>query len=216
MRASSLLLSTLLATATLSAPLLAPTVALAATAEEATSYVTRIGNDTLATLNDASLNPAAVKSKLEALFNKEVDVDWVSKFVMGRSWRDLTPAQQTQYQKIYRQFLIEHYTSNFVEYTKGTTFKVTRAVAMPRDEQQVGMDIVRPGQAPVKAEYRIRGTGADLKIVDIAVEGVSLTTTQRQEFASVMQRYGFDYLIQQLQARLSAEQAKTQNVTAAK
>lgn len=211
MRISSLLLSTLLASAALSAAVFVPTIAIAATSEEATAYVNRVGTETLAILNDASLSADTVKSKLETIFKKEVDLEWISKFVMGRSWRDLTPAQQTEYQQIYSKFLIEHYTANFVEYTKGTTFKVARATALPRDEQQVAMDILRPGKPPVKSEYRIRGTGADLKITDIAIEGVSLTTTQRQEFASVMQRYGYDYLIKQLQARIASEQQKVQN-----
>jgi phospholipid transport system substrate-binding protein len=215
MRIPSLLLTALLATSALSSPVLAAEAPAAAAStlstEDASSYANRIGNETLAILTDSSLDAKAVKQKLETLFSKEVDLDGISKFVMGRSWRSLSDAQQKEYQKIYGQFLIEHYTSNFVEFTQGTTFKVGRVTAQPRNEQKVAMDILRPGKPPVKCEYRLSNSTGTTKIVDIAIEGVSLTTTQRQEFASVMQRQGYDYLISQLQSRIANEKQKVEN-----
>ena len=208
MRAThSVLLSALLATSALALPAVMPVSAMAATPEEASGYVTKVGDDALKILNGKT-SAADIKTQLEALFTREVDVDWVSKFVMGRSWKELSAEQQAKYQETYKRFLIEHYTSNFTQYTQGTSFKVTRTTPQQRGEQQVASEILRPGQQPIIAEYRVRGEGANLKIVDVIIEGVSLITTQRQEFASVMQRHGFDYLLQQLQARTEAEKQK--------
>ncbi len=203
--------SLLLCTALLALPLLAnaqeaaPTAASpAATSEsQATAFVGSVGSRALDVMKSGK-GASAIQSQLETLFNEVVDVDWVAKFVMGRNWRALTPAQQQSYMSAYRTFLIKHYTSNFTEYTQGTTFKVLRATAQQRGEQLVSTQIVRPGKPPVNIDYRVRGD----KVIDIAVEGVSLITTQRQEFASVMQRYGFDYLLNQLQQKTQAAIAK--------
>ncbi|HYB55744.1 MAG TPA: ABC transporter substrate-binding protein [Alphaproteobacteria bacterium] len=41
-----------------------------------------------------------------------------------------------------------------------------------------------------------------MKIIDVVVEGISMALTQRQEFASVIQREGLDGLLHELQIRV--------------
>lgn len=171
---------------------------------QAGAFVNDVGTKAIAIMKNGG-STANIQTQLEALFNQVVDVDWVAKFVMGRNWRALTPEQQQSYLTTYRTFLIKHYTSNFTEYTQGTTFKVLRTTPAPvKGEEIVSIQILRPGKPPVNIDYRVRNQ----KVIDIAVEGVSLITTQRQEFASVMQRYDFNYLLTQLQQQTEAAKAK--------
>src|SRR6185295_10235996 len=59
------------------------------------------------------------------------------------------------------------------------------------DDTMVNSQIVRPSGPPVRVEWRVRKqSDGSLKIVDVVVEGVSMTITQRSEFASVMQQGG--------------------------
>ncbi len=200
---ASLLLGSALLTAALPAFAQDAAPASVTDATQADALINDVGGKALNVMKSGG-GTASIQSQLEALFNASVDTDWVAKFVMGRNWRTLSPEQQQKYMSAYRTFLIKHYTSNFTEYTQGTTFKVVRTTAQARGEQLVGTQIVRPGKPPVNIDYRVRGQ----KIIDIAVEGVSLITTQREEFASVMQRYGFDYLLNQLQTKTQAAIAK--------
>jgi phospholipid transport system substrate-binding protein len=48
---------------------------------------------------------------------------------------------------------------------------------------------VNPPQ-PIKVDWRLAQSDQGLRIVDVIVEGVSLTVTQRSDFASVIQRNG--------------------------
>lgn len=162
----------------------------------AADYANSIGSQALAIISGKA-SEAQKQKDLEALFVRIVDTDWIAKFVIGAEWRKLKPTQQTDYLATYRKFLVKHYTSNFKEYTKGTTFKVVKSRPIGAQGQYlVGMKILRPTQQPVSLDYRVRQDApTQFRAIDIIVEGVSLLATQRSEFTSVIQRDGIDKLI---------------------
>jgi ABC-type transporter MlaC component len=53
------------------------------------------------------------------------------------------------------------------------------------------------GSQPVLVDYRVR-KNEKFAIFDIIVEGVSMITTQRSEFTSVLANHDMNYLITQL------------------
>ncbi len=55
--------------------------------------------------------------------------------------------------------------------------------------------------APVIVDYRVRGSNGCFKIFDVIIEDVSMITTQRSEFNSVIGNKGIDYLITQLASK---------------
>jgi phospholipid transport system substrate-binding protein len=90
----------------------------------------------------------------------------------------------------------------FTDYTSGT-FKITDAKSDGDDEFTVSMQIKsdESGSEPVMVDYKIRsdkGHKNNFAVFDIIVEGVSMITTQRSEFTSVVANKGMDYLITQL------------------
>jgi len=56
------------------------------------------------------------------------------------------------------------------------------------DQSQIAL--ANSNQPPVRVDWRVTGHGNAYKISDVTVEGVSMALTQRQEFASVIQRGG--------------------------
>lgn len=185
--------------------------ALAASADDAKAYASNIGDKVLDVMNDDATANAKKLSQLETLFVDVVDVDWVGRFVLGRHWRATDEAQRDAYLDAYRDFLIKHYTSRFAEYS-GETFTVEDAVQRREGEYMVRMNIQRPqGQAPVIVDYMLRENGESFKVFDIIVEGVSLISTQRSEFDSVVARNGVEKLTEMLKtktAQLTTETKK--------
>lgn len=173
-------------------------------AADAGKYVGGLADQTLKTISNDGLNKRQKQAKLDKLFSDNVDFPWVGRFVMGRYWREATDAQKKRYLKEYQKFLILHYTSRFTEYTSGD-FKVTGSEDDGDGEFTVSMQI-KPGDQsdngqPILVDYRVRHEGGGFKIFDVIVEGVSMITTQRSEFASVIDKGGIDYLIGQLAAK---------------
>lgn len=181
---------------------LMPWHAFAQPVDKATEFIDQIGKDVMAVLNDAALSGQQKDEKLQRLFQSAVDVDWIGKFVLGKYWRTASPDQQARYSDNYRVFVVKSYTSKFREYTGGETYKIVGGKPDGSGKYLITMKIMRQTEAPVMIDYKLRDSEDDqLKIYDIVVEGVSLLTTQRSEFSSVVSRKGLDYLIDKLEAR---------------
>jgi len=177
----------------------------AAGKDQVTAFANDLGNKAIAVLTDKTLSKEAKHAKLEALFMQSVDIDWIGKFVLGRYWRGATDTQKHQYLINYRTFLIKHYTSNLVDFTDAN-FQVTKVVPDDSGGDRVTVLLKRPQAEDTVVDYTVRQKeGSGLKVYDIAVEGVSMITTQRSEFNSVVSQKGLDYLIAQLDARSNSE-----------
>lgn len=193
----------------LSALFLQAVPARAATGEEASAYIQHLGDAALEVISNNKASKAQKQSGLEKIFAANVDFPWVGRFVLGRYWREASDAQKKRYQEYYKSFLILHYTSRFSDYSSGT-FKVVTAKDDGDDEFSVGMQLqAGDGNSdPVYIEYRVRAENKGFKIFDVIVEGVSMLTTQRSEFASVITTKGLDYLIEQLASKSLPEKGK--------
>lgn len=179
----------------------------AATVDTAKSFINSLGSKAIGIASSGSMDKQKL-SDLEQLFITNVDINWVGKFVLSGHWRTLTEDQKKRYIVNYQNFVIKHYTSHFTDYTR-ETFKVTNARDDGGSQYTVTMHIMRPGKEDLVVDYRVhQSEGGALKIFDIIVEGVSLITTQRSEFSSVVERKGINYLIDQLGAKAAAVDPK--------
>lgn len=174
----------------------------AETVENASKYVETLGNSAISTLSDKSLSKDVKQAKIEKLFRENVDIAWIGKFVLGRFWRQATDDQKKNYMQQYETFLVHNYATRFTDYTSGT-FKITDAKSDGDDEFTISMQIKADaaGSEPVMVDYKIRSDKShksNFAVFDIIVEGVSMITTQRSEFTSVIANKGMDYLITQL------------------
>lgn len=171
----------------------------AADEEAAGKYLQGVGDQAIGVISNQSLNKDQKQKKLEGVFIANVDIPWVARFVMGRFWSQATDDQKARYLKEYQNFLILHYTSRFSEYTGGS-FKITGSRDDGDNEYTVSMQMkgTTANSEPVLVDYRIRKEAQGFRIFDIIVEGVSLITTQRSEFSSVIANHDIEYLITQL------------------
>ncbi len=55
--------------------------------------------------------------------------------------------------------------------------------------------------------WRVRESNGALKIVDVVIEGISMSITQRSDFSAVIQRKGggIDGLLEELEAKLASQ-----------
>ncbi len=159
-------------------------------------------------LTQEALGAAEKQRKLERLFDNHVDIDWVSRFALGRYWRTASEQQRRAYQRNYKAFVLKYYTDRLIDHT-GQEYRITevRTTSEEEGEYLLGMELVNTNEPNMLVDYRIREDGDRLKIYDIIIEGVSMITTQRSEFNSVIANKGLDYLIDVLEKK--AEAAKS-------
>lgn len=178
-----------------------------AASQDAKAYIVNMGERVIGVLKDAKLSDEARRQTLTTLFDQTIDTQWIGRFVMATYWRKATPAQQKEFVSLYRQFLLANYVPRFRDYA-GERFDVTGVRDSGGNEYIVQTQIVSPnGEPPISVDYRLKQQGNNVKqykVLDIVAEGVSVISTHRAEFGSVMAREGIDGLIAKLKAKLGA------------
>jgi phospholipid transport system substrate-binding protein len=189
--------------ASIAAPMLAPTAAYAQNQQQAADFVQSLGDKAIATLADPKVSKPEAKKVFRELLNDNFDINTISRFVLGRYWNIASDDQKKEYQTLFEQMIVEVYAERFSQYA-GESFKVGAAQASGGSDAVVTSQVLRPQGAPVNVSWRVRNRGGSFKIIDVIVENVSMSVTQRSEFASVIQNNGgrFDALLGALRQRI--------------
>ena len=96
--------------------------------------------------------------------------------------------------------VVKVYSDRFKEY-KGQKFEVRGARPEGEKDVIVTSFILPEGGPEVQVDWRVRSKNGRFQVIDVIVEGVSMSVTQRSDFASVIQRGGgnVDVLLAHLQ-----------------
>lgn len=170
-----------------------------ASKEDASKFVDSLAKDVIGMIGDKGISKDEKRDRLQSIFEKYVDMDWIGQFVLGKHWREASDEQKQKYLASYHKFLLLNYTSNFENFAD-SRFEVSKAEDGNKPGEYVISTVVeRPGQEDIRVDYRLREDGkSKYKVIDIIAEGISLLTSQRSEFNSVVTRNGLDSLIDQL------------------
>ncbi|HEX3954487.1 MAG TPA: ABC transporter substrate-binding protein [Stellaceae bacterium] len=174
----------------------------AAYAQDARTFVGNLGQQAIQVLGP-SVPPAQRLMRFREIFRNDFDVPGIGQFVLGRYWRIATPQEQQEFLQLFQEYIVRAYSARLGEYG-GEPFRVT-GVRPNGSESIVSSEIVRPSAAPIVVDWYLINRGGQLKITDVYVGGVSMKVTQRDEFASVIQRNGgqVQALLVQLRQKLA-------------
>ena len=90
---------------------------------------------------------------------------------------------------LFEDMIVKTYTTRFEDYS-GQTLKVTGSEPSGATDYIVASQVIQKDGPPVNLQWRIRKKDSGLRVVDVIVEGVSMSVTQRSDFASVIQGGG--------------------------
>ena len=122
-----------------------------------------------------------------SIIDSDVDVNGVAQFCLGRFWRTATPAQQQQYLKLFRDWLVTNISIKLGEY-RGVRFTV--GTTQDRDTGEVVSTIVaRPNNPPTNIQWVVANATTSPKIIDVIAEGTSLRITQRDDYAAFLSQH---------------------------
>ena len=158
--------------------------------DAAKTFINSLANDAIQLMARKDLPGPERTQKVRELFKRGFDVTAIGRFVLGRYWRDATEAERAEYLKLFEDLIVATYAGRFSDYS-GETLTVLEG--RPEEDRflLVMSQINRSGgNPPIRIDWRIADSQGNPKIVDVVVEGVSMSITQRSEFASVIQRGG--------------------------
>lgn len=142
-------------------------------------------------LSDPTLTNAQKREHFENLLEDSFDIPTIGKYVLGQHWRTANEKQRQEYQKLFRQAILDLYTNRFSEYSGQSVVVASSRPHGKRDIMVKSHIISKNDNAPkIEVEWRVRYKNGEYKIIDIYVEQVSMAITQRSDFSSVIQRGG--------------------------
>jgi len=153
-------------------------------------FIDQMGQKGMGAIAITALSDEARKQVFRTILTQNFDLNTISRFVLGRYWRQATPAQQAEYQGLYQTMIINVYTARFKNYS-GQRFEVTGSRNDASGDVVVSSKVVPAnGGSEVLVDWRVRPKSGAFRVIDVMVEGVSMGVTQRNDFASVIQRGG--------------------------
>ncbi len=171
--------------------------------QEAENFITRVTQDGIKFLKNEELTEAQRKKEFQKFLEENFDLKTIGRFALGRYWRSSSPEQKTSYLNLFEEMIVDVYSRRFSEYDS-QSISVTNARAQGESDIQVTSKVIQKSGPDISLEWRVRKKkSGEFKIVDVIVEGVSMSLTQRSDFASVIQRGGgnVDVLIAHLDGK---------------
>ena len=173
-------------------------------AKKAKNFIKNVTSQGIEELINADVSENERQLRFTKLFNQDLDLDFIGKFVLGRYWRTATPAQRSSFIDVYRKLNIQTWSERFNEF-KGKHFEfLGTETSKSADQVFVNTQVPMQEGAPASVKWRVKETNGELRIVDIIIENVSLAQTARSEYTSYIQQSpkGIDGLIDDLKKKL--------------
>ncbi len=173
----------------------------------ARSFMVELGDQAIQVLRQPGRTEDGTVAAFRQLFQDSFDTNTIGRFVLGRYWQQATPPQQQEYLRLFQEMVVQTYARRFANYS-GEVFQVGDTRPVGTNDVLVDTQIVRPDGPPVTAQWRLRERNGRFQVIDVVVEGVSMSVTQRNEFASVIQRGGgrIEALLDALRNQIAAAQ----------
>ena len=91
---------------------------------------------------------------------------------------------------LFEDLMVVSYVDRFTEYA-GERLAITKTLPVGDGAIIVFSEIARPaGGPPVRVDWRVGVKDKTYKVVDVIVEGTSMSTTLRSDFGSIIRRSG--------------------------
>ena len=149
-------------------------------------YVMKMTKSAIDTLTNQSISQEEKENQFGKLFDKNFDVPSISRFVLGKYWKQASTDQKKKFIKTFRNYIVKTYSSRFGEYS-GEQLELLNTENESNPKIFLVHTALQRQDAPIiKVDWRIGKKKDRFVILDIIIEGISLAVTQRSEFVSVI------------------------------
>ena len=135
----------------------------------------------------------SVAAEIEAIVDRDVDFEYLSKWVMGKYYRQATEEERKQFAVVFKQTMIKTYTKSLLEFDIASYKLVEPTTVSPEDDKQIVSVDVTSGAGTVYTlvNYMAKENGS-WKLVNVMLNGINLRITFKNQFADMMQRLQYD------------------------
>ena len=156
-------------------------------------------------------NPEKIYEMVDQLIIPRFDFVSMSKWVLGKHWKSASETQRAEFITQFKELLVRTYARALLEYS-GQKIKYYPPEQNPNSNLAiVKTELTSSSSAQLPILYRMHQKNEEWKVVDVAVDGVSLVTTYRGSFATQIKKNGFDSLLSELSKKNARLEASISN-----
>ncbi|MDF1747329.1 MAG: ABC transporter substrate-binding protein [Alphaproteobacteria bacterium] len=181
--------------------------------EDAGAFILKLADKALTALTDENITNAQRADRFRDLLQEGMDIPTVASRVLGPYVRRATDDEMKEFISLLEENIVRKYAIMFKGYS-GKSIELIDTKDLRGDAQQVTVAIQRTdGEPPVDVRWIVHKVDGHDKIIDIIVERVSMVTTQKEEFVSVIRRGGgkVEALLSELRERNAELAANVQD-----
>ncbi|MCP3672895.1 MAG: ABC transporter substrate-binding protein [Gammaproteobacteria bacterium] len=146
-------------------------------------------------LNDSRIVMGIVEKQLIPHFASNT----ISRKVLGKHARKVTPEQKKQFADAFRFYMIRFYSKAFASYTNQTFEYLAAPETAGKKRVTVKTKLVQSGGQPIPIDYKMQRSGDSWKIIDLKIEGISMVISNRSQFGNQISHDGIDTVIAKLE-----------------
>lgn len=150
--------------------------------------------------------PDAAMAIVERIVMPSVDLERVSRLVLGKHYKRATVAQRARFKREFGTQLLRTYAIGVVDYltlSEKVGSQVSYLAPMINEAESIATVRTKVGRSAmqVRIDYRLHRRDSTWKVYDVLVEGVSTVRTYRTSFISETRRHGIDSLTDSIAAK---------------
>ena len=123
--------------------------------------------------------------KLDNLFLQHIDVDYISKFVVGKYWRIMKPQQREKYQELFKRYGLLYYKTLPLDFANNLTYEIINA-EIEEDYTNVAsvihVNLSAENPQNVALIFKLRKANNVIKVIDVKVAESSMLLAYRSKF----------------------------------
>jgi phospholipid transport system substrate-binding protein len=140
--------------------------------------------------------------KLEPVVKDTFEFEAVSQIALGGHWKKLDKPQKTAFMEKLTDLSIATYAAQFKEYG-GESFTYDSNQDLKNGRMLLRYNFTAPKEKPIKFEYVLGELNGQWQIINIIVDGISDLALKKAQYTSVIDREGFDSLLNKLTQKIA-------------
>ncbi len=166
--------------------------------ETPTSTVQNMLDSVFEILRSPDFNLDRDKKAIDDAVSGAFDPNTIAQSALAASYRDLSNEQRAEFEEIFFNILKDTYIERLDAYTNETVEVLTEAIDGPRGTVET---VVNTSNSQISVDYSLRQRPNGWFIYDIIVEDVSLLSSYRSTYRSIIRRDGIDALFVELRTQ---------------
>ena len=158
--------------------------------EEATVFIEQLVDKAARQLTDKTISRDERIEHFKTFFNNHFAVEGIGKWILGRYWRQASEKERDEYLFLFEDMMVSLLVDRFASYT-GKQLHIYKSEVQDEKNVTIFSNILKKnGKPAIRVNWRVARSDHTIKVVDVVIEGTSISNTLRSDFNSTIRSRG--------------------------